>query len=87
MHKLTKPILHLWISIVSIGAFVIGWAFLAHAEKPAPLTVTQPQTITISSPSLEPIPSLEDYLQKDSQVVPVLQSPSITIPRLRTRGS
>ena len=91
MRKLTKTLTHLWISIVSLGAFGFGWAFLAHSEKPAPLTITQPQTSSLSLPALQPIPSLDEYLKNNSQPVQVFRSPAsnpaVNFPRLRTRGS
>lgn len=91
MRKLTKTFMHLWISIVSIGAFIFGWAFLAHSEKPAPLSITQPPTVRYSDLALQPIPSLNDLLnnnsQDNSQPAQIIQSPSFSFPRLRTRGS
>ena len=88
MHKLMRTLTHIWISIVSLGAFGFGWAFLAHSDKPAPLTITQPQTSSISVPALQPIPSFDEYLQtNNSQPVQVFNSPAVTFPRLRTRGS
>jgi len=91
MHKITKPLTHLWISIVSLSAFGFGWAFLAHSEKPAPLAITQSQTSAYSLPALEPIPSLDEYLQNNAQPVQLLRSQSssatVNFPRLRTRGS
>lgn len=95
MHKLTKPLLHLYLSLASVAAFAIGWVFLAHSPKPAPLLPSQPQSqvqvSTFVQPTLEPVPSLNDYLKNGNGNVtsslPVFQSPSITFPRLRTRGS
>ena len=89
MHKLTKTFLHVWMSLASVGAFAFGWAFLAHSQKPAPLQVPQVQIISRSQPTLEPIPSINDYLNKNgSRQAPVFQNPGVsTFPRLRTRGS
>ena len=87
MHKITKTFLRLWISLVSVLAFSFGWAFLAHAQKPAPLVVPDVQIFTSSQPVLEPIPSLDDYLQNGALAAPVFQNPDVTFPRLRTRGS
>jgi hypothetical protein len=87
MHKLTKTFLHLWISIASLAAFAFGWAFLAHAQKPAPLVLPQVQIFTPSQPALEPIPTLNDYLKNGAASAPVFRTPTITLPRLRTRGS
>ena len=91
MNKLIKTLTHIWISIVSLGAFAFGWAFLAHSDKPAQLTITQSQAPTYTAPGLQPIPSLDEYLtnnaSSNSQSVQVFQSPTVNFPRLRTRGS
>lgn len=87
MHKLTKTILHLWLSLVSVAGFAFGWAFLAHTQKPAPLVVPQVQTYTPIQPLLEPIPTLNDLLKNEVPSPAMLQNPSITFPRLHTRGS
>ena len=87
MRKLIKTFLHLWISMVSLAAFGVGWAFLAHSQKPAPLVAPQAQVITSSQPTLEPVPSIDQYLNFDSSQAPVLQNPTVVRPRLRTGGS
>jgi len=87
MHKLTKTLLHLWISLVSVVAFAFGWAFLAHAQKPAPLITNQVQVLTPDQVVLEPIPTLNDYLKNGNLQSPVFQNPTVSFPRLRTRGS
>jgi len=87
MHKLTKKILHLLVSLASVGAFAIGWIFIAHSPKPAPLVKSQVQNSNSALPTLEPIPSLNDYLKNSAPSVQVFQSPSVSFPRLRTRGS
>jgi hypothetical protein len=87
MHKLTKTLLHLWISLVSVVAFALGWAFLAHAQKPAPLIAPQVQAVTPIQPVLEPIPTINDFLKSGASQVPTFQNPVISFPTLRTRGS
>jgi len=87
MHKLTKTILHVWISLVSVVVFAFGWAFLAHAQKPAPLVLPNVQVITASQPVLEPIPTINDLLVNGTNQTPLTQSPSVTFPRFHTRGS
>ena len=87
MHKLTKTLLHLWISLVSVVAFALGWAFLAHAQKPAPLIATQVQVLAPGQSVLEPIPTLDDYLKSGNLQSPVFQNPAVSFPTLRTRGS
>jgi hypothetical protein len=87
MRKFTKTVLHLWFSLVSVAALAFGWAFLAHAEKPLPLVEPQPQVLTIRENVLEPIPSISDLQTNSSRKSPVFQNPTVTFPRLRTRGS
>jgi hypothetical protein len=87
MHKLTKTFLRLWISIASVLAFTFGWAFLAHAQKPAPLVIPQVQIFSPKQSILDSVPTLNDYLTKGTRAAPVVQNPSVTFPRLRTRGS
>jgi len=87
MHKLTKTLLHVWISLVSVVVFAFGWALLAHAQKPAPLVLPQVQIFTPSQPILEPIPTINDFLANGVRPAPVTISPGVTIPRLRTGGS
>ena len=87
MKKLTKTLLHLWITVIATGAFVSGWAFIAHAQKPAPLVQPEVQINLPSQPVLEPIPSIDDFLSSEVRPAPVLQQPSMVFPRLRTGGS
>jgi hypothetical protein len=87
MRKLIKTFLHLWISMVSLAAFGVGWAFLAHSQKPVPLVAPQAQVVTSSQSTLEPVPSIDQYLNFDSSQAPVLQNSTDVRPRLRTGGS
>ena len=87
MHKLTKTLMHVWLSLASVLGFVFGWAFVAHAQKPAPLIAPEVQTIAYNQPELQPIPTLNDYLSNSAFVAPVFQNPTVSLPRLRTRGS
>ena len=88
MNKITKNLLRIWISIISVIVFTIGWITLAHAQKPAQLIYQSFETQTLSESSdLAPIPSLEDLTQNVSR--PSISRPSVnfSMPRLRTRGS
>ena len=87
MHKLIKPLLRLWISTASVAAFAMGWFFIAHAEKPAPLIVPEVQTYSSDQPYLEPIPTINDLLKNEAPAAITLQSSNLSFPRLRTRGS
>jgi hypothetical protein len=97
MHKISKTIMHVWISAVSLGAFVFSWILLAHTPKPSASTALAeptPQIVQASAPDqpgLEPIPTLDDFLKSNpSQPQTQIQRKSTTTtvrPRLRTRGS
>jgi hypothetical protein len=94
MHKISKTIMHVWISAVSLGAFVFSWVLLAHSPKPSTLSALvapTPQIIQVpvpDQPGLEPIPSLNDYLKPGSSQAQTQNKSTITVqPRLRTRGS
>jgi hypothetical protein len=86
MHKVTKAIIHIWISLASMAAFVFGWAVFAHAEKPAPLVVQQTPSVSVV-PTLEPIPSIDELVRSSSQSMQFFQNPNFSPPRLRARGS
>jgi hypothetical protein len=89
MHKVTKSIMHVWISLASIAAFAFGWAIFAHAEKPAPLVVDQQPSISVEAPTLDPIPSIDELVSSSSssQSTQFFQNPTFSAPRLRARGS
>lgn len=83
---MTKSIMHIWISLASITAFVFGWAIFAHAEKPAPLVAQQPPSVIVV-PALEPIPSIDELVRSNAQSMQLFQNPTFSQPRLRARGS
>jgi len=91
MQKINKTIMHVWISAISLGAFVFSWVVLAHTPKPTVLVMPEPQVIQASvpdQPGLEPIPSLNNYIKPgSSQVQTPKRSTTVVQPRLRTRGS
>lgn len=103
MNRIHKTIIHIWISIVALAAFVFSWVLLAHSPKPAPLVQTQSnsstgsnaaQTTTIDQTGLAPIKSLNDYLNSSASTNQVQSiQPNVNVntnvarPRLRTRGS
>jgi hypothetical protein len=87
MHKIIRSFLRLWISLVSVIAFAVGWFFIAHAQKPAPLIVPQVQFNSPTESLLEPIPTINDLLNNDLSSPITLQNSIDFFPRLRTRGS
>jgi hypothetical protein len=87
MHKLSKTILHLWITLASFAAFGISWAFVAHAQKPTPLVEPQVQLAAPTQAVLEPFPSLQDLLNTGSVQTQSFSAPTIVMPRMRSGGS
>jgi len=87
MNKFTKTFLHVWLSLVSVLGFALGWVFIAHAQKPAPLDVPQVQISVPAQTVLEPVPSINDFLKGEVSSPIKIQNPSVTFPRLRARGS
>jgi hypothetical protein len=51
--KIFRFALNIWITIVSVGSFLLGWAVLAHAPKPVSHTTSQ---VTVSNAA--PLPTL-----------------------------
>ena len=82
-----KPLnvgLRSWIAVTSVVSFLGGWAILSHAQKPAPLFVSQPaaQTSPLSDPNvtsqtllptLQPIPELSDLTSTSNVQVQSVQ--------------
>jgi hypothetical protein len=94
MQKLNKTFMHVWISVVSLGAFVFSWLILAYTPKPSTSSVLVTPTPQINQvsvpdlPGLKPIPTLNNYLNSGSSQVQKPNKSTITVqPRLRTRGS
>jgi hypothetical protein len=40
--KISKFFIRIWITVVTVGSFLVGWVFFAHSNKPAPLFPSQP---------------------------------------------
>jgi hypothetical protein len=99
MIKPMKIALRIWIGLTAAVSFLLGWAMLAHAGKPAPLTVSAPPASSsaaapLNLPALAPVPSLSDFANNPAQSQQGLQplqiqpsSPFTSMPSLRTRGS
>jgi len=86
MKKLINKIIHLWIMLVSLFVFGIGWISLSHAEKPAPL-VQFTNTSIVYQAELDSIPSLEEIIaDRGTSPAPSFNFVS-SAPRLRTMGS
>jgi hypothetical protein len=87
MHKLTKTFLHLWISLASIAAFALGWAFIAHSQKPAPLVAPQVQVVVPTQAALQPVPALDDFLNEAALQPQSMPASIDVLPRMRSGGS
>lgn len=66
MHRLTILFLRIWMTILSVAAFLFGWVVVGHSAKPAPLggsSVAASGDTTSNSggstlPQLAPLPTL-----------------------------
>jgi hypothetical protein len=87
--KPLKSLIRVWIASASVAGFVGGWAFLAHAGKPAPLTSASPAAMQLSPlPTLKPLPPLEGFAS-NLQSLPLMPQTRSgrSFPLLRTSGS
>ncbi len=76
--KLFRFALNIWITIVSVGSFFVGWIALAHSPKPvqpthARVSVSSP---TVALPTLTPLQSLQSSGNDNSN----LQNFQVQIP-------
>ena len=100
--KPLKLAFRIWFTITSVLSFLIGWALLSHAPKPASIFSSQTNLTSVSVPpavdtlpTLAPIPSLDNILTNPNTTVNLQPLPSFTnnaatnniFPRFRTRGS
>jgi hypothetical protein len=100
--KPLKLALRIWITITSLLSFLVGWALLSHAPKPASIFSSQTTSSSVSAPAavdplptLVPIPSLDNILTNPNTTVNIQPLPSFTnntannnfFPSFRTRGS
>lgn len=98
--KPLKLALRIWFTIISVLAFMTGWALLSHAPKPAPFVPAQNTSSLLSPgtssqvPTLPPVPSLSSLINNSSaaqNVQPLPSMPSVPAssfaPSFRTRGS
>ena len=84
--KNLKKYIHIYITTVSMIAFLMGWGFLAHAPNlVATTTTTSAQTVTSASP-LQSNASLLTITQSTSTSQSTSGQSTVT-PALRTGGS
>lgn len=85
--KIAKKLIHFWILLCSIFTLGIGWATLAHSEKPAALPIFSSST-SVNDVVVADVPSLESLTSNASQASSQQVALNFTsMPRLRTAGS
>ena len=79
--KIYKKAIRVWITLVSLVSFGVGWIVLAHSPKPNQFKASDVQAV----PALPPIPSI-DQLSSGQQFsgINIAERP---MARLRTSGS
>ncbi len=91
--KLWKNLIRIWLTLVSLASFLVGWVVIAHAPKPGQF---QPANVLPANvpamPKLDPVPSLDQVMNSDqsqTQNFFQLQSaqPITRSPVLRSGGS
>ncbi len=60
--KLWKVLIRIWLTLVSLISFVIGWAVIAHAPKPNQFN---PASVP-AAPKLNPVPSLDQVINSSN---------------------
>ncbi len=67
--KLWKSLIRIWLTLASLGSFLVGWVVIAHAPKPNQFN---PSNVP-AAPKLDPIPSLDQVItsgdQSQSQII------------------
>ena len=91
--NITKKLLRVWISIVSLGGFLAGWAIIAQtAQNETPQDTTSPAAITIEMPAIPQIDQLVGQAPSQPGAVQNFtinrtQPPTSFTPQMRTGGS
>ncbi len=88
--KIWKNLIRVWLTLISLISFLVGWVVLAHAPKPNQFN---PASVP-PAPKLDPVPSLDQVMNSDqsqSQSFFGVQSsqsvPQQQMPLLRSGGS
>ncbi len=61
--KLWKSLIRIWLTLVSLITFLVGWVVIAHAPKPNQF---KPSSVP-AMPKLDPVPSLNQVMNSDGQ--------------------
>ena len=64
--KLWKSLIRIWLTLASLGSFLVGWVVIAHAPKPNQFN---PSNVP-AAPKLDPIPSLDQVITSGEQSQP-----------------
>ncbi len=86
--KIWKNLIRMWLTLVSLASFLVGWVVIAHAPKPNQFN---PASVP-AMPKLDPVPSLDQVMSSDqSQTQNFFQlqpaQPITRRPVLRSGGS
>lgn len=84
--KIVKKSMRIWITFASIFSFFTGWALLSHANKPAPLTGSQPAAVSAPA-SRQTVQTINRNTSSGGFLFPQQNLSSFSSPRLRTGGS
>jgi hypothetical protein len=84
--KPLKLALRIWITITSVLSFLVGWALLSHAPKPASIFSSQNSPSSSASdpitvdplPTLAPVPSLDSLITNPDTAVNLQPLPSFS---------
>ncbi len=91
--KIWKSLIRVWLTLISLISFLVGWVVLAHAPKPNQF---KPSSIP-PAPKLDPVPSLDQVMNSDQNqsrgffrvlpAQPAQPAPVQQAPLLRSGGS
>ncbi len=87
--KFMKKGVRVWFTVASVFSFLTGWAFLAHAQKPAPLPINSKPSIAAPVNNPVALPSTNNNTNSFSSGNSFFfnQSQPVFRPMLRTGGS
>ena len=68
--KVWKSLIRIWLTLVSVASFLIGWVVIAHAPKPNQFKASSVPAM----PKLDPVPSLDQVIKTMYQTGMDMQS-------------
>lgn len=85
--KLWKNLIRIWLTLISLISFLVGWVVLAHAPKPNQFNPANGP----AAPKLDPVPSIDQLVPADGSRSQIFVNPSQPrqqrMPVLRSGGS